>query len=53
MEEKKEVGDKARADDDNTERVKDVAQPNGTPGTQGTILKLKQSDEGNNSKICY
>ena len=31
MVEKKDVGDKARADNDNTERAKDVVQPDGTP----------------------
>ena len=52
MVEKEEVGDKARADDDKTERAKDVVQPDGTPGTQGTRLKLKEGDEGDDSKIC-
>ena len=51
MVEKEEVGGKARADDGKTEGAKDVVQPGGTPGTQGTRLKLKEGNEGNDSKI--
>ena len=52
MVEKQEVGDKTRADNNNTERAKDVVQADGTPGAQETRLKLKEGDEGNDSKIC-
>ena len=52
MVEKKDVGDKARADNEKTEHGKDVVQPHSTPSTKETRLKLKESDEGNDSKIC-
>ena len=39
MIEKKEVGDKARRDNDNTELAEDVVQPHGTPGAEETRLK--------------
>ena len=52
MVEKKEVGDKAGADNEKTGRDKDVVQPQDTPGSQETRLKLEQGDEGNDSKIC-
>ena len=52
MVQKKEVRNKARADNDKTECAEDVVQPHSTPSTKETRLKLKESDEGNDSKIC-